>query len=64
MTFSALFVIILGNRKDAAVTYERCDNMSLFSNTINLGEIFEKYNCGQEAYVNMQIGFDRRLYSL
>ena len=38
--------------------------MSLFSNSINLGKIFEKYNCRLEAYVNMQIGSDRRLYFL
>ena len=44
--------------------YERRDNMSLFSNSVDLGEIFEKYNCGREAFVNMQIGSDRRLYFL
>lgn len=38
--------------------------MSLFSKSIDLGEIFNRYGCGRDAYVNMQIGADRRLYFL
>ena len=49
---------------DIPIMYERNDNMSLFSGFADLGEIFEKYNCGPEGFVNMQIGSDKKLYFL
>ena len=38
--------------------------MSLFSGFTDLRKIFEKYNCGPEGFVNMQIGSDGKLYFL
>lgn len=49
---------------DIPIMYERTDDMSLFTGFAELGEIFEKYNCGREGFVNMQIGSDKKLYFL
>ncbi|MCR5011852.1 MAG: hypothetical protein K6A72_05875 [Lachnospiraceae bacterium] len=38
--------------------------MSLFTGFTDLGEIFEKHNCGREGFVDMQIGSDKKLYFL
>ena len=38
--------------------------MSSFSGFTDLREIFKKYNCGREGFVNMQIGSDGKLYFL
>lgn len=38
--------------------------MSLFTGFTDFGEIFEKYNCGREGFVDMQIGSDKKLYCL
>ena len=54
----------MDNRKEKTVKYGGADNMSLFSNYTYLGDKFKKYNCGEGSLVNMQIGYDKRLYFL
>ena len=49
---------------DSPIICERTDDMSLFTGFTDLGEIIEKYNCGREGFVDMQIGSDKKLYFL